>query len=129
MLRRPIRVGKPADYVPPDAQLIQAAMGSGLLGTPGDEGVGEFAPGGPDLSKVYFFFVDTMCVCVCGWVCVGVLFTVVCVHVSVCVCERERERESVCVCRICSNNIRTSRCKIYVNRYLVCPRSDTWIHY
>jgi len=48
---RPIRVGKPADYVPPDAALIQAAMGSGLLGTPGDEGVGEFAVAGPDLSK------------------------------------------------------------------------------
>lgn len=50
---RPIRVGKPADYVPPDAALITAAMGSGLLGTPGDEGVGvgEFNTG-PDMSKV-----------------------------------------------------------------------------
>ena len=98
MLRRPIRVGKPADYVPPDAQLIQAAMGSGLLGTPGDEGVGEFAPGGPDLSKVYFFFVDTMCVCVYvgGWVWVCCLRLYVCM--SLCVCERERER--VCVCTV-----------------------------
>ena len=40
--------------VPPDAALIQAAMGSGLLGTPGDEGVGEF-PTGPDMSKVIPF--------------------------------------------------------------------------
>jgi len=47
---RPIRVGKPADYVPPDGPLIQAAMGSGLLGTPGDEGVGDFQPG-PDMAK------------------------------------------------------------------------------
>jgi len=47
---RPIRVGKPADYVPPDAALIQVAMGSGLLGTPGDEGVGDGLVG-PDMSK------------------------------------------------------------------------------
>jgi hypothetical protein len=92
MLRRPIRVGKPADYVPPDAQLIQAAMGSGLLGTPGDEGVGEFAPGGPDLSKVFIFFPGHcvwVWVCGCGYVGVGVVYVCVCV----CVCERERERE------------------------------------
>lgn len=45
-------MGKPADYVPPDAALIATAMGSGLLGTPGDEGVGAFpAAAGPDLSK------------------------------------------------------------------------------
>lgn len=47
---RPIRVGKPADYVPPDTALIQVAMGSGLLGTPGDEGVGGDLTG-PDMSK------------------------------------------------------------------------------
>jgi hypothetical protein len=86
---RPIRVGKPADYVPPDAQLIQAAMGSGLLGTPGDEGVGEFAQGGPDLSKVGLFSpVYIVCVCV---LCVVCWF----------VCLR------LCVSRIYLNNFRT----------------------
>ena len=71
---RPIRVGKPADYVPPDGPLIQAAMGSGLLGAPGDEGVGEFAAAGPDMAKV--------CLCTTGWCLVLCeVFCRVCVYV------------------------------------------------
>lgn len=64
---RPIRVGKPADYVPPDGPLIQAAMGSGLLGAPGDEGVGDFVASGPDMAKVSFllFLCSYLCLCLC----------------------------------------------------------------
>ncbi len=53
-LGRPIRVGRPADYVTPTPEIIMQCEGTGILGTPGDLGV-TFTPGvaasGPDMSK------------------------------------------------------------------------------
>ncbi|EKX41532.1 hypothetical protein GUITHDRAFT_112506 [Guillardia theta CCMP2712] len=52
---RPIRVGRPADYVPLNAELIAQCQGTGILGTPGDAGVTEAVGAGmlngPDESK------------------------------------------------------------------------------
>ena len=52
---RPIRVGRPADYVTPTPDVIAQCEGTGILGTPGDLGVVYTIPGvapvaGPDLS-------------------------------------------------------------------------------
>ena len=35
---RPIRVGRPADWVPPTPDMILQCEGTGILGTPGDGG-------------------------------------------------------------------------------------------
>jgi hypothetical protein len=37
---RPIRVGRPADYVPPTPDMILQCEGTGILGTPGAGGPG-----------------------------------------------------------------------------------------
>mmetsp|Transcript_9676 Transcript_9676/g.22337 ORF Transcript_9676/g.22337 Transcript_9676/m.22337 type:complete len:583 (+) Transcript_9676:120-1868(+) len=52
---RPIRVGRPADYVPPTPDVIMQCEGTGILGIPGDLGVEEFpgagAAAGPDMAQ------------------------------------------------------------------------------
>ena len=51
---RPIRVGRPADYVTPTPEIIRQCEGTGILGTPGDLGVTFAVPGvapsGPDMA-------------------------------------------------------------------------------
>jgi hypothetical protein len=52
---RPIRVGRPADYVTPTPEIIMQCEGTGILGTPGDLGVTFAVPGvapaaGPDMA-------------------------------------------------------------------------------
>ena len=60
LMGRPIRVGRPADYVVPTEETIRVCMGTGILGVPGDAGVElgvlgapAMAPGPPepDMSK------------------------------------------------------------------------------